>query len=176
MESFPLAVVNILSTAADGEVFSRISQYIALWMGKMGKSSASLSQMASPASATSARIQALLRGHGSCIPADAALSQHAKSVYILLTLVPAGKVTTYGALAQALSSSSRAVGQALRRNPYAPRIPCHRVIKSDLSIGGFCGRIGDDPEILRKLQMLHSEGVEFAEGRLQDRKYLQLEF
>ena len=52
----------------------------------------------------------------------------------------AGKVSTYQELAKALHCGScQAVGQALRRNPYAPIVPCHRVIAASQAIGGFCG-------------------------------------
>jgi len=52
-------------------------------------------------------------------------------VYTLLKQIPSGKVTTYAALAKALNSSPRAVGGALRNNPFAPEVPCHRCIASD---------------------------------------------
>ena len=62
--------------------------------------------------------------------------------YDLLKKVPKGKVTTYKALAEKLGTKAyRAVGQAMRCNPYAPKVPCHRVVKSDGSIGGFQGSI-----------------------------------
>lgn len=59
----------------------------------------------------------------------------------LCSAIPKGRVSTYGDLAKALSppSCARAVGQAMRRNPFAPRVPCHRVIASDLRLGGFSG-------------------------------------
>lgn len=52
-------------------------------------------------------------------------------VYALLSQIPSGKITTYAALSRALESSPRAVGGALRRNPFAPKVPCHRVIQAD---------------------------------------------
>ena len=63
-------------------------------------------------------------------------------VYALCRCIPAGKVSTYGAMATALKSSPRAVGQALRCNPYAPEVPCHRVIAATLELGGFTGSWG----------------------------------
>mmetsp|Transcript_11074 Transcript_11074/g.20549 ORF Transcript_11074/g.20549 Transcript_11074/m.20549 type:complete len:209 (-) Transcript_11074:827-1453(-) len=51
-------------------------------------------------------------------------------VYSLISTIPEGKVSTYGKVAKKLSSSARAVGNALRNNPFAPRVPCHRVIAS----------------------------------------------
>jgi len=61
-------------------------------------------------------------------------------VYAKLRDVPRGRVTTYGALARVLKTSARAIGQAMRRNPYAPEVPCHRVVAADGSIGGFGGK------------------------------------
>ena len=63
--------------------------------------------------------------------------------------------------------SSQAIGQALRRNPYAPKVPCHRVIATSLTIGGFAGE-RDGAEIKRKLRMLGEEGVQFVDGKLAD--------
>jgi methylated-DNA-[protein]-cysteine S-methyltransferase len=51
-------------------------------------------------------------------------------VYALLQQIPEGRVATYAALARALGSSPRAVGGALRRNLFAPEVPCHRVLAS----------------------------------------------
>ena len=94
------------------------------------------------------------------------------SVYEALRRVPRGRVTTYKALGDAIGCGSpRAIGQALRGNPFAPEVPCHRVIASDISIGGFAGaRAGK--EIARKLHMLADEGVSFSEGRLVDPRQL----
>jgi methylated-DNA-[protein]-cysteine S-methyltransferase len=51
-------------------------------------------------------------------------------VYALLQQIPEGKVATYATMAKALNSSPRAVGGALRNNPFAPEVPCHRVLAS----------------------------------------------
>ena len=79
--------------------------------------------------------------------------------------VPKGKVTTYGAIARALDSSPRAVGGALKRNPYAPKVPCHRVVAGDGSIGGFNG-FTSGPDVERKIRILKSEGVKIENGRI----------
>ena len=93
-------------------------------------------------------------------------------VYEAVSRVPAGKVTTYAGLAQAIGcGSARAVGQALRRNPFAPRVPCHRVIASDLTLGGFNGQRAG-AELARKRGLLASEGVEFRNDRLSDPRRL----
>ena len=74
--------------------------------------------------------------------------------YALLRKVPKGKVTTYKALANAMNTSAyRAVGNAMNKNPYAPEVPCHRVVASDGSLGGFA----HGPN--RKIEMLKKEGI-----------------
>lgn len=91
-----------------------------------------------------------------------------RKVYVLVSQIPAGRVMTYLGLARAVGCRScQAVGQALKRNPFAPAVPCHRVISSDYTIGGFAGnRVGD--MITRKLALLAEEGVLFENGRLKD--------
>lgn len=100
--------------------------------------------------------------------ADRWVSEFARRVYDAVTEIPAGRVATYGGVADAIGcASARAVGQALRRNPYAPKVPCHRVIASDLSLGGFQGcRLGT--VLKRKEMLLLAEGVRFMNGCLED--------
>jgi len=86
---------------------------------------------------------------------------HQTRVYALTEAIPKGKVTTYGAIAKLLSSHPRAVGQALRTNPFAPIVPCHRVVASDGSRGGFKGETSG-PCISQKFKLLQGEGVPFA--------------
>ncbi len=75
-----------------------------------------------------------------------------------------GKVTTYSELANALRCGSpQAIGQA--RNPYAPKIPCHRVV--DGKIGGFNGK-KTGTNIRKKISILKSEGVTVKEGEVLD--------
>jgi methylated-DNA-[protein]-cysteine S-methyltransferase len=93
-----------------------------------------------------------------------------KRVYALTKKVPRGKVTTYSAIAKKLNSSPRAVGQALRVNPFAPVVPCHRVIKSDGTIGGFSGETTGKP-IHKKIAMLRNEGVVIKVNRI-EKKFL----
>ncbi|EGG02331.1 uncharacterized protein MELLADRAFT_110193 [Melampsora larici-populina 98AG31] len=109
-------------------------------------------------------------------------------VYDLAIRIPLGKVTTYGILAQLLTSNSsgvkrggaQAVGNALRSNPFAPFVPCHRVINADLYIGGFFGDYGvpttgsssssskkrgvkqksTTNHVHRKIELLKSEGIQ----------------
>lgn len=103
------------------------------------------------------------------IEADPQVTPFRRKVYEALLEVPRGYVTTYGQLARRVGcASAQAVGGALRENPFAPEVPCHRVVAADLSIGGFCGcRAGE--EIARKIALLKSEGVPIeADGRLRD--------
>ena len=96
-----------------------------------------------------------------------------KRVYRAARKIPRGRVTTYKILADYLNCRScRAVGQALRVNPFAPHVPCHRVIASDLTPGGFSAlgktssKDGTGAPIRRKLKLLAAEGVKFKNGRL----------
>lgn len=94
---------------------------------------------------------------------DPALTKFQRTVLEALCLVPEGNVTTYKHLATAIScGSNQAVGQALRHNPFAPVIPCHRVVSSDRSIGGFGGTIKGDL-IKKKVALLKDEGVRFSD-------------
>ncbi len=87
------------------------------------------------------------------------MSLLAEKTYTLLRQVPKGKVTTYKALGCALGTKAyRAIGQLMRRNPYAPLVPCHRVVASDGTIGGFMGRSGGNA-IQKKISLLKREGV-----------------
>jgi len=87
-------------------------------------------------------------------------------VYDLTKKVPKGKVTTYKAIAKKMNSKAyRAVGSALRDNPYAPKVPCHRVIASDGSLGGFQGKT-KGLTIKKKISMLRKEGVKVENNRI----------
>jgi methylated-DNA-[protein]-cysteine S-methyltransferase len=58
------------------------------------------------------------------------VTKYQERVYTALQQIPSGRITSYNAIAKALNSSPRAVGGALRVNPFAPEIPCHRCIAS----------------------------------------------
>jgi len=89
-------------------------------------------------------------------------------VWKLMEKIPRGKVTTYGLLARKLNTKAfRAVGNACRRNPYAPKVPCHRVVRSDGTIGGFGGKTyGKAKE--RKIRLLRKEKIEVKDGKIVD--------
>jgi len=87
-------------------------------------------------------------------------------VYAAVSLIPKGKVATYCGVADSLGcGSARAVGQALRANPFAPRVPCHRVIAASLTLGGFQGQ-REGAAVERKRRLLADEGVVFKAGKL----------
>ena len=76
-------------------------------------------------------------------------------VWNYLMKIPKGKILTYKEVARAIGKpkSYRAVANAIGKNPYPPKIPCHRVIKSDGSTGGFSSKGG----IILKKKLLDFE-------------------
>lgn len=85
-----------------------------------------------------------------------------KDVLIATFEIPRGKVTTYRRIAEKVGRprAYRAVGNALHKNPLAPIIPCHRVIKSNGSLGGYGGGVE------AKKRLLEEEGVQSQDGRV----------
>lgn len=91
-------------------------------------------------------------------------------VYQLTKKIPKGKVSTYKDIAEKMGTRAyRAVGRALRCNPYAPFVPCHRVVKSDGTIGGFMGKI-KGKELDKKVGLLKKEGIFVKENKILDFK------
>ena len=86
------------------------------------------------------------------------LTDFRKKVLRVVLDIPQGEVRSYTQIAKKIKSpkAARAVGRALGANPYAPYVPCHRVIASDGSIGGYSGGTKE------KQKLLKSEGVEIA--------------
>ncbi|AEO61465.1 hypothetical protein MYCTH_2316490 [Thermothelomyces thermophilus ATCC 42464] len=86
-----------------------------------------------------------------------------RAVWSLTYQIPRGSFSTYALLAARLGSSPRAVGNALRRNPFAPAIPCHRVVATGGTLGGFKGKIGrrdgEGITLAEKRALLRKEGV-----------------
>jgi len=78
-------------------------------------------------------------------------------VWKFLKTIKKGETVTYSEVAKAINKPKavRAVANAIGKNPYAPKIPCHRVIRSDGSLGGYSGPGG----IKTKKKLLKSEGV-----------------
>src|SRR5947208_495478 len=80
-----------------------------------------------------------------------------QKVWAMCARIPQGRVVTYADIARALGSKAyRAVGNALNKNPYAPAVPCHRVVGSSGSLTGFAGGLE------KKRKLLEKEGIPFA--------------
>ena len=77
-------------------------------------------------------------------------------VWKYLKTIPKGKVKTYLDVAKSIGKprAFRAIANAIGKNPYPPKIPCHRVIRSDGALGGYSGKGG----IKTKKKLLKSEG------------------
>jgi len=87
--------------------------------------------------------------------------------YSVLKKVPKGKITTYKEISRAIHTKAyRAVGNVMNKNPYAPKVPCHRVVNSDGSIGGFASGTKN------KIKMLKREGIEVVNGKINLKKFL----
>ena len=84
--------------------------------------------------------------------------------YEALKKVPKGKVITYAGLARMVGrpKAHRAVGSAMNKNPYAPQVPCHRVVKSNGDLGGFA------TDIKVKIKRLQKEGVVVSDNKIVD--------
>ena len=82
--------------------------------------------------------------------------------YEALKKVPKGKVITYAGMAseKGKPKAHRAVGNAMNKNPFAPKVPCHRVVKSNGELGGFA----DDINV--KIKRLRKEGVEVLNNQI----------
>lgn len=74
----------------------------------------------------------------------ASLTPFQRSVLLACAKIPKGQTRAYSQIARAIgkSKATRAVGNALAKNPFAPIIPCHRVIRSDGKLGGYSGKGG----------------------------------
>ena len=77
-------------------------------------------------------------------------------IWNYLKKIPKGSVKTYSEVAKAIGKpkATRAVANAIGKNPYPIKIPCHRVIRSDGSLGGYSGKGG----IKTKRNILRGEG------------------
>lgn len=86
------------------------------------------------------------------IDSASGLTPFMRSVYHIVAVIPEGSVMTYAHVARALGQprAVRAVGTALNRNPFAPHVPCHRVVRSDGTVGGFASGTRAKVRLLRK--------------------------
>jgi O-6-methylguanine DNA methyltransferase len=100
------------------------------------------------------------------------ITQFEKSVYDACRKIPKGRVSTYAEIARHIkkSKSARAVGNALNKNPFAPEVSCHRVVRSDGAVGGFA--FGGK----KKVNLLKKEGVKIEKGKLVDFRKILFSF
>ena len=91
------------------------------------------------------------------IEKDTHITSFQRKVYLALLDVPRGTTISYKQLGEKIGcKSAQAIGQALKRNPFAPHVPCHRVIASDGTIGGFHGQ-REGEMIDKKMKLLKEE-------------------
>jgi O-6-methylguanine DNA methyltransferase len=106
------------------------------------------------------QIRAYLDGEVKNLDLDVDISKNTafqRKVLLEVKEIPFGQTITYAELAKRIGDSKalRAVGQALRRNPVPIAVPCHRVLHSDGTLGGYGGTVGRK----RKIELLKLEGV-----------------
>jgi methylated-DNA-[protein]-cysteine S-methyltransferase len=91
----------------------------------------------------------------------------AERVWAATARIPRGKVATYGQIAATLKTRGcRAVGLSLGKNPYAPGVPCHRVVGSDGRLTGYAGGLR------KKTELLAAEGVTVVKGKVDLEQHL----
>ena len=110
------------------------------------------------------RVKRLKALKGGLLPKFKYYPQFYQKVWLACSGIPEGQVKTYGWVARKIGKpgSSRAVGNALAKNPFAPRIPCHRVISSSGKLGGYSGPGG----IRGKIALLKKEGIRIERNRV----------
>src|SRR5688572_8467963 len=92
-----------------------------------------------------------------------------QKVWAITARIPRGRVITYGDIARILGTRAyRAVGNALNKNPYSPKVPCHRVVGATGQLTGFAGGLA------KKQRMLKSEGIEIINGRVNRTHFVDL--
>lgn len=111
-----------------------------------------------------------------CVCLDATLSDFEKAVYHVAASIEPGRVATYGTIAQVIkptegARAARAVGTALRKNPYwkegcVPKVPCHRVVAADRTLGGYMGvKDPKSTQLERKRCIMLEEGVPLTRNK-----------
>lgn len=95
------------------------------------------------------------------------MNNFSAQVLEIIKKIPKGKVATYSQIAKLTGTprAYRAVGQALKRNPTPIKIPCHRVVKSCGTLGGYA------QGVKRKTELLRQEGVKIQDGKIDLRSY-----
>jgi O-6-methylguanine DNA methyltransferase len=88
------------------------------------------------------------------------LPAYTKKVLKTTEAIPIGYVTSYGAIAKAVGGGPRAVGNIMASNPFAPIVPCHRVVRSDFTLGGYGFGLKN------KIQLLSREKQGFCSSKI----------
>jgi methylated-DNA-[protein]-cysteine S-methyltransferase len=95
------------------------------------------------------------------------LPAYTRRVLEVATLIPVGYVASYGSVAKAAGGSPRAVGNVMAKNPFAPIVPCHRVVSADFTLGGYGGGLDVKLEFLIREKRGYKSPREISVG---DRK------
>ena len=91
------------------------------------------------------------------------VTEFKNKIYELCKKVPKGRVTTYKEIGDRIGIKGyRAVGMALNKNPFAPKVPCHRIVGSDGNLVGFASGLR------KKAQLLRKEGIEVKNNKIAD--------
>ena len=90
------------------------------------------------------------------------MKSFSEKIHLIVRKIPRGKVATYGEIARAIGrpQATRAVGNALNKNPHAPQVPCHRIVRSDGLVGGYA------KGVKAKVKILEEEGIKVQRGRI----------
>ena len=88
---------------------------------------------------------------------------------LTIFMIPRGRFTTYGELARALGTSPRLAGTYAAKNPFPLLVPCHRIVRGDMSVGGY----GYSPELKAKLLMLEGVDVDLRRMRVNPNKLIR---
>ena len=92
--------------------------------------------------------------------ATAHLPAYTKKVLKTTEAIPLGYVTSYGTISKAVGGGPRAVGNIMASNPFAPIVPCHRVVRSDFTLGGYGFGLKN------KIQLLSREKQGFSSSKI----------
>jgi methylated-DNA-[protein]-cysteine S-methyltransferase len=164
VEDTPIGDVGIVWTELGGE-----PRVVRVLLPGAGLSPEAVTEEAScpEIEARAKALREILAGKPIAVPLETAALEFRtpfqQAVLKAAARIPRGTVATYGELARSLgrNGAARAVGNALAANPFPLIVPCHRVIRSDGTIGGFTGGEG------MKRRLLELEGIRFGDdGRL----------
>ena len=97
------------------------------------------------------------------------LTPYNVKVLEVCSMIPVGYVASYSAVAKAAGGGARSVGRVMAANPFAPLVPCHRVVKSDFTLGGYGGGLTVKAELLtrEKRGYKNREGIPVGNKKLQ---------